>query len=208
MRIDLNHRYNESDIIRHAVKGNIGYLLTSIGTELKQIASDNRDWKQSAPGASKYQTVCYRINTNVQTIYIYQDFNDEIGSYFNCRITNKDYSNEIKPYKVSNSNWLSRTLLPLTSFLPNILPSNSYFLKKKFDEYNINEKYDLSYIMDGKKYLFTAGMGSWDNSGSFYKKCINTETNETVFLYAEIGRNFDTPCPIWETKEEEHLDKL
>jgi hypothetical protein len=184
IRIDLNHRYNESDIVSSE-------KLTSLGMMLKQIAIDNRDWQKAAPGPSQYQSVGYRIKTNAQTIIINMDYNDTRKDYYNCYIINNNFSNEIK------TNWLMNKLLP-----------KSFFLKKKFNEYKVNESYDLSYVMDGKKYLFTGGLGSWVDSGSLYKKCINTETNKIVFLYADIGSNFDGPRARWETKEEEYLENL
>jgi hypothetical protein len=61
IRIDLNHRYNESDIVSSE-------KLTSLGMMLKQIAIDNRDWQKTAPGPSQYQSVGYRIKTNAQTV--------------------------------------------------------------------------------------------------------------------------------------------
>lgn len=63
MRIDLNHKYNESDIV-------VSDKLTSLGLTLKEIAVENRDWQKAAPGPSKYQSVGYRIKTNAQTIII------------------------------------------------------------------------------------------------------------------------------------------
>lgn len=185
MRIDLNHKYNESDIV-------VSDKLTSLGLRLKEIAVENRDWQKAAPGPSKYQSVGYRIKTNAQTIIINMHYNDTRKDYYDCYIINNNFSNEIKP------NWLMDKLLP-----------KYHFLKKKFDEYNVNEKHDLSYVMDGKKYLFTAGLGSWADGGSLYKKCINTETNATVFLYASVGSNFDGGAGArWETKEEKHLENL
>ena len=192
--LDFNHKYTELDIIAEGTD-----KLTSLGEDFKKYSLGKRDYRKAPPGASEFPTVSFRIVTNAQTIIIDQNFNSARGNYYGCRIENKPgYTNEITEFP-GVKGWLIKTVIKDPKF---------YELKKRFSRYKDNEEYDISYIIDGKKYLFTGGIGSWDNSGSFYKKCINTETDKMVLLWANVGTNFDTPAPKWKIVEEEHKENF
>ncbi len=192
--LDFNHKYKESDIIREGTD-----QLTSIGEKFKDYAWKKQDYKKAPPGAAEFPTVSFRIVTNAQVIIIYRDFNISIGNYYSCRIGNKlGFTNEITEF-TGVKGWLIRMVIGDPKF---------HELKRRFSRYKANEDHDISYVIDGKKYLFTGGIGSWSNSGSFYKKCINTETNKTVLLWAEVGTNFDTPAANWRTVKEEHKENF
>jgi hypothetical protein len=190
MRLDFNHRYKESDIIHEGTD-----KLTSLGEFFKDYSWKKGDYEKAPPGMAEFPTVSFRIVTNAQTIIIDRNFNLSRGNYYNCRISNKPgYTNVITGFP-GFKGWLIKKAIKDPKF---------YELKQRFSRYKDNEEYDISYIIDGKKYLFTGGIGSWDNSGSFYKKCINVETGEMVLLWANVGINFDTPAPRWRVVKEEH----
>ena len=192
--LDFNHKYTESDIIQEGID-----RLTSLGEKFMDHSRRKQDYMKAPPGASEFPTVSFRVVTNAQTIIIDHNFNFSRGNYYQCRIANNPgYSNEITEFP-GVKGWLIKRVISDPKF---------YELKKRFSRYKANEEYDISYIIDGKKYLFTGGIGSWDNSGSFYKKCINSETGKMVLLWAEVGTNFDTPAPKWKIVEEEHKENF
>jgi hypothetical protein len=192
--LDFNHKYTESDIIREGTD-----QLTSVGEGFKDYSWRKGDHVKAPQGASEFPTVSFRIVTNAQTIVIDNDFNLPRGNHYRCRILNKPgYTNEITEFS-GLKGWLIRTVIENPKF---------HELKRRFSRYKANEDHDISYVIDGKKYLFTGGIGSWDNSGSFYKKCINSETDKMVLFWAEVGTNFDTSAPKWKIVKEEHKENF
>ncbi len=177
-KLDFNYRYSESDIINNGT-------LTSIGEMFRSYSIDTRDTRLDPPGCSEFQNMNYRISTNFQIIYLrqnyYRDIDKSIKWKYECSISQKLNNNILKSHKE---------------------------LKRKFNDYGLYSKYNLSFIINDKKYILTNSSTMGFEHAITCKECINSETKKVIFRSGDICKDLDTSFPKWEKVKNEYLENL